>query len=99
MCSCESHFAQMISLLGLPPQELLVQADSTVCSSWFDAQGMYDTALAYVAYDPQVHSKIQSLSPPQLLRLPTARLSYRGMISGLLSSLHLRCFADFQKSD
>ena len=99
MCSRESHFAQMISLLGPPQQELLEQADSTVRSCWFDAQGTHDTALAYVAYDPQVHSKIQSLSPPQQLRLRTARLSSREKISGGLSSLHLRCFAGCQKSE
>lgn len=82
MYSRESLFAQTISLLGPPPQELLEQADSTARSSWFDAQGMYDTALAYVAYDSQVHSKIQSLSPPQPSRSQTARLSSKERISG-----------------
>lgn len=95
----ESHFAQIFSLLGPPPQELLEQTDSTARSSWFDAQGMYDTALAYVAYDFQAHSKIQSLSRPRPSRSQTARLSSKERISGFLSSLHLRCFAGFQKSD
>ncbi|KAL9103145.1 MAG: hypothetical protein Q9163_001789 [Psora crenata] len=39
--SREAHFAQMISLLGPPPQELLDRADSTVHSSLYNAQGEF----------------------------------------------------------
>ncbi len=56
----------MISLRGPPPQELLDRADSKVHSSLYNAQGMYDTVSADVAYDPKVNSHIQSSSPPQL---------------------------------
>lgn len=41
--SREAHFAQMISLLGPPPQELLDRADSAVLSSLYTTQGMYDS--------------------------------------------------------
>lgn len=89
----------MISLRGPPPQELLDRADSKVHSSLYNAQGMYDTVSADVAYDPNVNSHIQSSSPPQLLRFRIAHLSSKERISGSSSNLHLRCFSGFQRSD
>lgn len=42
--SREAHFAQMIGLLGPPPQELLDRADSAMLSSLYTAEGVYDSA-------------------------------------------------------
>ena len=41
--SREAHFAQMISLLGPPPQELLDRADSAILSTLYTTQGMYNS--------------------------------------------------------
>ena len=42
--SREAHFAQMIGLLGPPPQELLDRADRATLSSLYAAEGVYDSA-------------------------------------------------------
>ncbi|KAL8745942.1 MAG: hypothetical protein Q9190_001969 [Brigantiaea leucoxantha] len=39
--SREAHFAQMIGLLGPPPQELLDRADSATLSSFYTAEGVF----------------------------------------------------------
>lgn len=44
--SREAHFAQMIGLLGPPPQELLDRANKAVHSDLYTAPGMHDSASA-----------------------------------------------------
>jgi serine/threonine-protein kinase SRPK3 len=53
--SREAHFAQMIGLLGPPPQELLNRADGAVYSGLYTTQGMQDSASACGIFDTLCH--------------------------------------------